>query len=91
MNRLNFQRIFAAGVAALVVAPSPVLACAVCQGETGSPLSEGLKWGVLVLLFVVMSVLAGITAFFVYLMKRSANRPGSSLASGVLPATATNT
>lgn len=91
MNRTRLQRILIRCLAALAVLPSPLLACAVCQGETGSPLSEGLKWGVLALLFVVLAVLAGIATFFVYLMKRPAGSQTPSLASGVLPATVKNT
>jgi hypothetical protein len=52
---------------------TPVLACAVCFGKSDSALAKGLHWGVISLLAVVLSVLAAIAVFFVYLAKRSAS------------------
>lgn len=35
------------------------LACSVCYGEPGNPLTEGAKWGVIVLALVIVGVLSG--------------------------------
>src|SRR5436190_5425980 len=47
-------------------------ACSVCFGGTDSQLSRGMLAGVLVLLLVVLSVLGGFVALFVYLARRAA-------------------
>jgi hypothetical protein len=47
-------------------------ACAVCQGEAGSPMVDGLAWGVIALLGVVLLVLGGFAAFFIFLARRAA-------------------
>ena len=47
-------------------------ACATCFGRTDSRLAEGMNMGILALLAVIGSVLAGIVSFFVYVAKRSA-------------------
>jgi maltodextrin utilization protein YvdJ len=43
----------------------------VCYGDPDSNTSRALGWGVAVLLGVVVTVLAGITTFFVYISKKS--------------------
>jgi hypothetical protein len=40
-------------------------------GDPNSPLTKGAVWGVTVLLGVVLSVLGGIAAFFIYTARRS--------------------
>lgn len=50
----------------------PLFACSVCYGDPNSSMSKGLTWGIAVLLGVVVTVLGGITTFFVYLAKKSA-------------------
>lgn len=55
-----------------VSSANSVWACAVCFGQSDSPLAKGLHWGVISLLAVVGCVLTGIASFFVYLAKRSA-------------------
>jgi len=57
----------AAALAAL--APSPLFACAACYGRTDSPLAEGMNWGILTLLGVVLTVLSGIVVFFVHIVR----------------------
>jgi hypothetical protein len=70
VNRLNkFILLF---VLALLLAPRAVQACSVCFGGSDSQLSQGMFAGVLVLLLVVMSVLGGFVALFVYLARRAA-------------------
>lgn len=46
-------------------------ACAVCFGNAESPLTQAVGWGIISLLGVVMVVLGGIVAFFIYLARRS--------------------
>ena len=57
----------------LVVAfqPGSVLACAACYGQSDSPMAQGMTWGIISLLAVVVSVLGSIAGFFIYLAKRS--------------------
>jgi hypothetical protein len=57
---------------AVLFAPRAAQACAVCFGNTDSQLSRGMLAGVLVLLLVVLSVLGGFVALFVYLARRAA-------------------
>ena len=56
----------------MALAPNSALACTVCFGATDSKLTAGMLAGVLVLLLVILSVLGGLVAFFVYLARRSA-------------------
>jgi len=58
-------------VALCVVAlPNVASACSVCFGDPTSPASKGLAWGVFALLGVVLLVLGGFTAFFIFLARR---------------------
>lgn len=52
--------------------PSSALACAACFGQSDSALAVGMNWGIFSLLTVVVCVLGGFAAFFIYLAKRSA-------------------
>ena len=56
----------------LALFPSPLLACAACYGQSDAPMAQGMNWGILFLLGVVGLVLGGVTAFFIYLARRSA-------------------
>lgn len=62
----------AAAVAGWMAAPNSALACAACFGRSDSKLAEGMNWGIFSLLGVVVFVLGGVAAFFVYLAKRAA-------------------
>ena len=69
----NLGRLLLLGTALILLChPEAAKACAACFGESGSPMSAGLNMGVIALFGVVVSVLAGISAFFVYLAKRAA-------------------
>ena len=57
---------------ALLSAPNFAHACTVCFGNSDSKLTQGMLAGVLVLLLVVLSVLGGFVALFVYLARRAA-------------------
>jgi hypothetical protein len=52
---------------------SDALACATCYGQSDSPLAQGMNWGIFALLVVVAMVLASVTAFFVFVARRSAS------------------
>ena len=52
--------------------PSHVLACAACYGQSDSALAQGMNWGIFCLLGVIGFVLAGVTGFFVFLIRRAA-------------------
>lgn len=61
-----------------VLAPHPLWACAACFGSSDSPLAHGMNMGILSLLGVVVFVLGGIAAFFIYLVRKSASAAASS-------------
>jgi len=62
---------------ATALQPSSLRACAACYGQSDSPLAQGFNWGILSLLGVVVAVLGGIAAFFIFLARRSALQPPS--------------
>ena len=57
---------------AMATAPQSLLACATCFGKSDSDLANAMNWGILSLLAVVVFVLGGIGAFFIYLARRDA-------------------
>lgn len=59
-------------VCALLLLPSVSEACSVCLGgDPESPQMVGLRWGILVLLGVLMVILGLLGKFFLSLRKRS--------------------
>ena len=68
--------------ALIVGVPRAALACPVCFGQTDSPLASATNMGILVMLGIIGSVLAGFAAFIVHL-----NRRARFAASGGDPAT----
>jgi len=63
----------------LLAQPHVASACSVCFGDPTSPASKGLAWGVFALLGVVLLVLSGFTAFFIFLARRAAATHSASL------------
>lgn len=59
----------------LVMRPELLLACAACYGQSDSPLAKGMNWGIFSLMAVIVTVLASVASFFVYLGKKSAAAP----------------
>lgn len=59
-------------LALAALAPQPAAACAVCMGGPEDPVTQSIGLGILFLLAVIGSVLAGIAGFFVYIVRRSA-------------------
>ena len=68
--------------ACLVLLPQPLLACAACFGKSDDSLARGMNMGIFALLFVVVSVLAGLASFAVFLARRSARFPLSPPSAG---------
>jgi hypothetical protein len=62
-------------VMGLVAQPRLVLACAACYGQDSGPMAQGMNWGILSLLVIIVSVLASVAGFFIYLANRSATLP----------------
>ena len=52
-------------------AKQSVSACATCYGASDSPLAQGMNWGIMVLLGFISCVLLGVTAFFIYIVRRA--------------------
>lgn len=50
----------------------PLPACSACYGDSSSTMSVGLTWAITVLVGVVGCVLAGVVAFFVRTIRKSA-------------------
>jgi hypothetical protein len=53
-------------------APSPLFACAACYGKSDSPLASGMNWGIFTLMGVILTVLASIATFFIYIIRKEA-------------------
>lgn len=69
----------------VLLAPRSSWACAACFGQDSGPMAQGMNWGIFSLLGIIVSVLAGVAGFFVYLARRSVPVSGtasSELASG---------
>ena len=72
-------------VLAFALRPNSLRACAACYGQSDSPMAAGMNWGILSLLAVVAVVLGGVSAFFIYLAKRSARAPLLASPDAALP------
>jgi heme/copper-type cytochrome/quinol oxidase subunit 2 len=66
-----FKTIFTAAALAAFT-PSPLLACAACYGKSDSPLASGMNWGIFTLMGVILTVLASVAAFFIYIVRKEA-------------------
>lgn len=69
-------------IATVMTGASTAQACATCFGKSDSKLAEGMNWGIFTLLLVVMSVLIGISAFFVFIARRTAQIHRQQLKAG---------
>ena len=73
MNRSAFRQLVVAGMMAGIAAlPASVQACAACFGKSDDALARGMNMGIFALLIVVLSVLAGLASFFIFLARRAA-------------------
>jgi hypothetical protein len=68
----KFFKTISAVFALAALAPSPLFACAACYGKSDSPLASGMNWGIFTLMGVIITVLATIAGFFVYIIRREA-------------------
>jgi hypothetical protein len=57
--------------AAVMIGGSSVLACPVCFGAAETPMIDGAKLGVLVMLAITFAVQGAFVGFFFYLRKRA--------------------
>ncbi len=55
----------------VIAGGSSLLACPMCFGAEETPMIDGTKLGVLVLLAVTLAVQGGFVAFFLYLRRRA--------------------
>ena len=56
---------------AIVAAPRAAFACAVCFGQSDSPMAWGTNMGIFFMLGLTVAVLCGFASFFIYLMRRA--------------------
>jgi hypothetical protein len=70
-SRKIFKIIFLAAASA-IFSPPPLFACAACYGKSDSPLASGMNWGIFTLLGVVVTVLASIATFFIFIIRKEA-------------------
>ena len=59
-------------LAGMAMMPRPVFACAACFGQSDSAMAAGMNWGILSLLGMIVVVLGGVAAFFVFLARKAA-------------------
>lgn len=69
-----FSRLLAL-FAVLLCRPETAHACAVCFGKSDSALAKGMNMGIFTLLGFIISVLAAISCFFVFIAVRSSRQP----------------
>jgi heme/copper-type cytochrome/quinol oxidase subunit 2 len=65
------QRLVATVVAVLLAGGTTVFACPMCFGAEDSPLIDGAKLGVLVMVAITLAVQGAFVAFFLYLRRRA--------------------
>jgi hypothetical protein len=61
--------------AALMLRPDAAWGCASCFGQSDSSLAQGMNWGILAMLVVVVGMWAAFGTFFVYLARRASKTP----------------
>jgi hypothetical protein len=72
---------------AVLSVPARSFACAACYGQSDSPLAEGMNWGILSLLAVVLVIWAGIGAAVVHFARRAARVAREQTAPALLDTT----
>jgi hypothetical protein len=85
----RLRRLLCGMVAGLALNPYAVRACAACYGKSDSPMAQGMNWGIFSLLAVIVAVLGGVAAFFVFLGRRSAALAAGAATGRGAPAVAT--
>jgi heme/copper-type cytochrome/quinol oxidase subunit 2 len=64
-------RVFLVALVVLLWEGAPLFACPVCFGAAESPLIDGAKLGVLVMVGITLVVQGAFVGFFLYLRKRA--------------------
>ena len=88
-SRFKFCAAFLALVTSVLLAPS-AQACAACYGQSDAPMAQGMNWGIMSLLAIIVTMLSGVASFFIYLARRSAapsHAPPNSLSPEPQPQT----
>ena len=67
----SIRRLLTTAAAVVIGGSASVLACPVCFGAEESPLIDGAKLGVMVLVVITLAVQGGFVGFFLYLRKRA--------------------
>jgi len=67
----GIRRTLMTAAAVMIGGSTNILACPVCFGAADSPLIDGAKLGVVVLVAVTLAVQLGFVSFFLYLRKRA--------------------
>ena len=70
LRKLKF--LVAGLLGAIALQPASLFACAACYGASDSPMAQGMNWGILSLLGVVVMVLGSVATFFVFIGKKAA-------------------
>ena len=69
--RVRFAAAVTTAVAVMIGGSSTLLACPVCFGAAETPMIDGARLGVLVLLVITLVVQGGFVVFFLYLRKHA--------------------
>ena len=70
-NRLGLTRVLTTAAAIVIGGSSSVFACPVCFGALETPMVDGTKLGILVLLAITLAVQGAFVGFFLYLRNRA--------------------
>ena len=70
-NHLGLMRVLMMAVAIVIGGSSSALACPVCFGALETPMVDGTKLGILVLLAITLAVQGAFVGFFLYLRNRA--------------------
>ena len=79
-HRWGIRRVVATGAAVVLGGSSSVFACPLCFGALETPMIDGARLGVLVLLAITLAVQGGFVGFFLYLRKRAKRQADIDLA-----------
>jgi heme/copper-type cytochrome/quinol oxidase subunit 2 len=71
LEHRGIARAILTAVVVLIGGSSSLLACPVCFGAEETPLIDGAKLGVLVMLAITLAVQGGFVGFFLYLRRRA--------------------
>jgi heme/copper-type cytochrome/quinol oxidase subunit 2 len=72
MTRLRLgMRVLATAVLVVIGGASSVLACPICFGAEETPMIDGAKLGILVMIAITFAVQGAFVAFFIYLRRRA--------------------